>query len=346
MRNKWSEEYIETLKENYANQSWDSLLSKLHPFSKQEITRKASKLKIRRNNTYYTNEEIEILTENYSKMTVNELIEKYFPHRTRSSIETKANNLGLASRKRWTDNEIDILRLYYDKCSNDDIAAKYLPDRTVSSLVSQAEKMGLKKEITNKKYKKYELIDKLKDLADEIKRTPSSEDILSRHNFPSLSTYVRYFGSYSNACKAAGLDENRINIFGNIGYYISSDNTVCLSKAELIVTEALIRHNIAFQKEVYYKDFIDDRLCGNKRCDWLLKDGTVIEYFGMPEKEHYKKKMKQKQYLCAKHNVNLISLYRKHLYNIDKIVNEIKLSQTKSVTTTRQPSMQIDEDIV
>lgn len=320
---KWTKPKIDYLLNNYENETWEALLFNLSGFTQQEINNKACRLKLRRENYFFSDYEINILKSYYSSMPIMEIIDKYMPNRTESSICTKANKMGLVSRERWTEEENELLIRHYPTMNNKHLANKHFPNRSESSLSCQASVLGLSKLITNQQYTKDDLIDYLKELAGILNRTPTCEDIANTPNFPSPSTYHRFFESYGNACKLAGLELNHNNIFGSSGYYIASDGTECLSNAELIVTEYLIKNNIAFKKEVFYKDIVDDDRVGNKRCDWLLSDGAVVEYFGMPEKDCYKAKMDLKINICKDNNIRLIQIFRKDLKKLNLVLKPL-----------------------
>lgn len=64
------------------------------------------------------------------------------------------------------------------------------------------EKPAPTQRLTNQQY-----LDLLRNLANEIGRTPTKSD-LRRYGLPCLDTYWRHFGSYSAACRLAGLDPN------------------------------------------------------------------------------------------------------------------------------------------
>ena len=270
----------------------------------------------------WTNEELEILREKYEFMPISEFREKYLPSRTEISIMCKANKIGLSSRKKWTPEENKILIEVYENMLNEDIRKNYLPDRTVKAIQDQGKNLGLKKLNARREYEEHELITYLKNYANELGRTPSGDDMKANKNIPSLSTYVRYFGNYSVACKEAGLDINCLKLFGKDSWYYASNGELCLSKAELTITEYMIKNKINYKKEAFYSDFISDEKATTKRCDWLVqnKENTivVIEYFGMPEKPYYKRKMDFKINLCKSNNIKLIELYRKDLSNLDK----------------------------
>jgi hypothetical protein len=58
------------------------------------------------------------------------------------------------------------------------------------------------------KYTKEQLIFYLKKLSVELKKTPTIKDINKNKSIPSSSTYLKRFGRWNNALKAAGLKIN------------------------------------------------------------------------------------------------------------------------------------------
>jgi hypothetical protein len=56
-----------------------------------------------------------------------------------------------------------------------------------------------------KKFLKKELIDSLKSLSNELGRVPKTNDLKKKKYIASSSTYRKYFGSWNNALKSAGL---------------------------------------------------------------------------------------------------------------------------------------------
>lgn len=133
-----------------------------------------------------------------------------------------------------------------------------------------------------------------------------------------MSLY-RYIGGYREACKLAGLPIN-INIFGSNGYsYMSKNNDLCWSKAEVVITNYFIDNNINYKREVLYSDYTTDKRVHNKNCDWVINNTIFVEYFGMMDKEYYKSKAEIKIKICNDNNIPLISLTEKNLNNLDEI---------------------------
>lgn len=52
-----------------------------------------------------------------------------------------------------------------------------------------------------------ELLESLRELADDLGRTPTQREV-NEHGQYGSSTYYRHFGSYRDACREAGLSPN------------------------------------------------------------------------------------------------------------------------------------------
>lgn len=303
--NKWDENKLKILKDNYTNMDWDILLKLLHPFSKDDIIHKAYTLNLKRNNYYYSQEEINLIKKYYTKLSVSEL-KNMLPNRSEQSIMVKANKLGIISRERWSEEEIEILINYYKDETNFEVQ-KYLSNRSLSAIQCMAGKLGLNKTYSKREFTNEYLIFKLKCLAKTLNRTPTFWDFAD-NDIPSIRSYSRYFGNYKNACDEAGLDWNdNFNRYINIFYSLNGDT--CYSSAELFITNFFIENNINYKKEFFYKDIINDERCGLKRCDWLINNNIICEYFGLMHLDNYKIKTKEKISICEDNNISMICLY-------------------------------------
>lgn len=313
----WLNKQLEILKEKYFDTSWDELELLLYPFKKLDIQHKASKLKIKRKSNKYTQNDIMFIKENYNILSYKEI--GRILGKTECAIGNKINKLGLKSRSFWSNEEIELLKDIYNKYPTKDLP-KYI-NRTKETIVVMANNLGLKK--TNRYTKKYSeeiLLKQLIDFSKELNRTPTIYDIDNNDNIAGSMTFHRYFGSYIEALKLADLEIHR-SLFGkDFKVYYSKNNDICLSQAELYITNYFIDNNINYKKEVLYKYIIkNDERCNNKRCDWLLDNNVIVEYFGMPSKPYYKIKMDNKIKICKENNIKLIELYRSDLNKLDSI---------------------------
>ena len=138
---------------------------------------------------------------------------------------------------------------------------------------------------------------------------------------PSALSLSRYCGGYRNLCEMVGLEINQ-SIFGRPRYLLKSKNgDKCLSYAEQAVTNFFIDNNIKYEKEVKYSRYIKD-IKNEKFCDWVLEDNTLVEYFGMMDKDYYAKKANKKLKLIKDHNLKFIELREKDLPNLMEIFKD------------------------
>jgi len=68
---------------------------------------------------------------------------------------------------------------------------------------------GLETRAWRPDYTDEQLLAVLRDLAAELGRTPSTNDLLARRDLPSPTAYVGHFGSWNAALEAAGLEPNQ-----------------------------------------------------------------------------------------------------------------------------------------
>jgi hypothetical protein len=207
--------------------------------------------------------------------------------------------------------------------------------RTSSSIMSEAMKLGLSKTPhLFAIYNKEELIKDLQEFAKELCRTPIGIEVSANKNMAHHMSYVRYFGSYTNACKEAGLVPCYDGSVYVTHVYYSKNNDLCLSQAELQITNLFIDNDVDYLKEVMYRDLVKDDYRGFKRCDWVLGD-LVVEYFGMPERVSYQKRIVEKRELCEKNGLQLLELYPEDIgrgKNLDGLIEKFRVVGISLIT--------------
>ncbi|MBC8521159.1 MAG: hypothetical protein H8D26_04105 [Methanomicrobia archaeon] len=62
---------------------------------------------------------------------------------------------------------------------------------------------------------------------------------------------------------------------------------------------------------------------GQFRADFSV-DGVLIEYFGLTGDQKYDLKTKEKQKLCRKNGISLISIYPEDLVSVKKLESKLK----------------------
>lgn len=325
--NRWTKEKLELLKLHYPQSEWDKILEVLYPFKKEDIITKAYKLKIKRECYGYSPEDEQFLKENYLILSVEELSTKL--NKSPASIMTKANKMGIIKMEKWSQDEIDKLKELYPYYTNEELV-EFFPNRSSNAIMSMATmKLDLYKdeEYLSERYYKFEkerMLHGLIEYANELGRTPTTREIQENKKLSGIASYHRHFGSYSEACKDAGLEVNAC-LFGKSFHLESKNGDLCLSKKEKEITDLLIDNNIKFEKEVLYKDILNDDTLTNIRCDWLINDNIVVEYFGMAEKDYYKERMDKKISLCKERGLTLVSLTRNDIWsNFKGLIKKFK----------------------
>ncbi len=118
--------------------------------------------------------------------------------------------------------------------------------------------------------------------------------------------------------------ENLNSTFGQKG--LSKDNHKCDSKAEIIIDDYFYDNSIGHNSHTAYKKFIPDYE-RNHKADWMLLDGTVVEYFGLTGNEKYDIKTKAKLDLLKNNNINYIAIYPEDLNSLDILFEEYLIKE-------------------
>jgi len=329
MKIKWDEEKTELLRRHYPNSDWGEIFESIGSNNREAIVNKASKLRIKRtyekicehkpllkNRTRFTQEEDLYMIEKYNQLTAREIAHNL--NRKCFSITNRLKKLNIKKEAAWSEGDIQILREVYPIYPNKYIQKKFFPDKRIPTIVGMAntKEIWKTKEKGQEWYERDESLQKLKDFAQKLGRTPTCAEINENPEIPSTKTFDRYFGCLSKAIIACGFVPNAITFNKGIGA-VSPRGEKCDSNSELIITEYLIKNNIDYKKEVRYSDYIEDDRCNTKTCDWVVGN-IFIEYFGMPEKSQYYKKMETKRQILQDHNIELIELFRKDLNKLDQ----------------------------
>lgn len=357
--NVWkNDKNIEYLINNFANESIDILAKKIGT-TINNVRFKAYSLGLKRNHFWWTKEKEQVLLDNYYSKSADELC-AMLNYNNWSAIRARANILGL-KKFHWDDDKDKFLKEHYysanwdfllsglgvnkkitisgrarklklerrkkfTKEENEFIKNNYLIktskeiavilNRTPNSIDCQVIRLDLKRAKEWIYLGKKVLLTLLVDLSKKLGRTPTSRE-LTNYNLPSPITYSRYFGTYAEACKLAGLKTR--TTFGL--YCLSKNNDFCYSSAEAIITNFFIDKGIEYIKNQPYSNYIES-VVTNKTVDWILKDGTFVEYFGLPKKKYYAEKMIIKIKTCENNNIHLISLLPEDIKNLETIFKE------------------------
>jgi len=118
-------------------------------------------------------------------------------------------------RPSYTDEQLlDALRDLADKLGRAPTCRELLDRRDLPSTHTYIRRFGswrnalacLGGRADNSHHSNAELLDTLRDLADELGRPPTVQELLARPGLPAPAAYVNRFGSWSSALEAAGLE--------------------------------------------------------------------------------------------------------------------------------------------
>lgn len=306
---KWTNEDLNLLKENYNSKTREDLEKMFPGRNFQAIQIKANRLGVHRLN-YFTEKDIEFIRNNYENMTTVEMGK--ILGRNKTNVQQKAKEMGFFKQENWSDEENQRLIKNFEGNSVDELSEKFFKNRTKSAIYHQIQQLGLQNK-TNR-YESFSddyFIEKMKFIYNKIGRVLMSRE-LCEFDMPSPQLFVTRFGSYSNFCKACGLEPNT----GYIKHQKTLDKKgdICLSLSEKIISDFLFDNGFIYLKEIPYKKLIPSYL-GKMRCDWLLNGNVVVEFFGMSRHKKYKTRMENKINLCSENNIKLIELYEQDLLN-------------------------------
>ena len=128
----YSEGDKETIKKEYPNLKWQSVIAKM------------SKLGVELGNRKWTEDELRFLRDNYYIMTPTEISEYFNGRHTASSVYSKAyKGLGMSRDDDWTSDEIEIILNYYSKVPVSELI-DMLPGRSENAIKCRAQILGVK----------------------------------------------------------------------------------------------------------------------------------------------------------------------------------------------------------
>jgi len=140
--NRWTKEEIKLLKEIYADNDWDYILSKIN-HSKNSITQKAFELGLSKESWLWSKEDVEVLKYGYkNKLSIKKICNLLNNKYTYWAVSTKAINIGLTESRCWTGTEITLMEQYYNIKSAMGML-DLLPNRSIEAIRTKAVELNL-----------------------------------------------------------------------------------------------------------------------------------------------------------------------------------------------------------
>lgn len=324
----WDDNKISLLKEYYPTSSWEDLFDILGCNSKTSIISMAYKFGIKRSiyndkklndsDKTYIAQNSHCININEIAKTLNKSVEAVVRFCTNNELKYYYKN----SLKPW---DIDKFKEMYPFYTNKYLSNKYFTYLTPKQIRAQAQKLKIVKDVSKsvKWYDPENILYLLKQVILKIERVPLLIE-LETLGLPSEKTFTRYFGSFTKACELIGVERpTYANRKGKLSILKDNFNNYCFSMSEVIIGNILFDFGLPVEKEVKYKNFICDKMCGEKRCDWKIQN-KIIEFFGMIGYMDYNNGVELKIELCKKHNIPLLDLYPEDIKNIEQLKIKIK----------------------
>ncbi len=155
------------------------------------------------------------------------------------------------------------------------------------------------------KYSERIVIQQIEKFYKEHKRIP-----VKREMYGAYKVARKYFGTWNYAIKAAGFAPNPVMFAKK---YIANDGDKCDSLAEKIIDDYLSARNIKHVRNFPYP--------GDKKFTVDFKVSNFwIEFFGLSgELKRYDEIKEEKLLLAKKENLNLIKIYPRDLFPMNKL---------------------------
>ena len=169
---------------------------------------------------------------------------------------------------------------------------------------------------TRRIYTKEKLLLTIREFVEKHGRVPTKNEFVHSHFYPDHMTYRDNFGTWNDAIKEAGYKLNE-NWFSRRNL-CAKDGHCCNSISEIIIDDWLSENNVSHTREVLYPE-------GRYRCDFVVNN-TFVEFFGLSNVSgvclNYNEIIVRKREMCKKHNIRLIEIYEKNLYNLDQFLSK------------------------
>ena len=322
----YTEDEKEYIRYNYGNSSPREIAEKLGR-TRSSVVSIAETMKVK-SNSWWTDDQVIFLKDNYNSETPENI--SLILNKKWRTITKKARELGLKRFKSngkaytrisaATEEEIVFIKDNSLHMSASEIAKKL--NRSITFVEFNCKKLNIelfrsRKDISN--FSDDTLLQMLLDLEKRLGRSIIGSDLLKYSNFPDISIYYDRFGSFSNALLLSGTKYDRSGFYGR--RCLSSNGDKCDSISERIICDFMDNKNIAYKKDLKYKDVFPS-IKENYRMDWLLENNIVVEFFGIMNKESYRNKTTKKINLCNNNSIKLIEIYYSDLNKLEELFKD------------------------
>ncbi len=174
--------------------------------------------------------------------------------------------------------------------------------------------------VDNKEYSEEFLIKEIERFIEENNHIPSTNEFRYTKSYPGIKAYKRIFGSFNQALVSLGYTPVSVakgNQYGNS--VVAKDGHICDSNEECMVDNFLFDNKISHSIQPLYPRHSSLNIKGYIRADFLLQDGTFVEYCGLINKAFYRTRLERKIHLANELGLKLITVMPSDLSNLKKI---------------------------
>ncbi|OIO98184.1 MAG: hypothetical protein COY42_21815 [Armatimonadetes bacterium CG_4_10_14_0_8_um_filter_66_14] len=148
--------------------------------------------------------------------------------------------------------------------------------------------------------------------------------ILALRNMPDVGKWVPdRFDSWLHLLIAAGVLECDVRRGAYGTQCLADDGHACGSLAEKAIDDWLSSNGVRHEKEPHYPPHSELNPHGKLRADWLVGE-IFVEYFGLPSRPDYARKMQRKTQLAGTLGIHLLPLVVDDLAQIDQVLAPLR----------------------
>lgn len=141
---------------------------------------------------------------------------------------------------------------------------------------------------------------------------------------PSYSFYTSKYGDFRIPLIKIGVLPEQV-LSGKYGYLcIAKDGHKCRSLAELKIDNFLYENGVEHEIEPLYPFHDKYNKNGRRRADWKIGN-AYVEYWGLADQDHYRRKMQDKINMAEELSIPLIGITQVDLLNLSVILRKIRL---------------------
>lgn len=180
---------------------------------------------------------------------------------------------------------------------------------------------------SNRQYSEEFLKAELLRFIKEHGRPPTQNELNYASGYPGKKAYVKRWGSVNNCLLEMGITPPACQIKNAFTTrVVADDGHICDSHEEAFVDNFLFANGIKHARNVRYPWHEKYNRSGLKRCDFAIPVGSEIvyvEYAGLIQKDHYRRKLETKIHLAEELGLKLIVITQAQLGQLRDLLDPV-----------------------